>query len=62
LIFCDNGVLRVCVNDRDNNRSVFFTADTMDGALMAAENAIATNTADWKTRGSYQKGTPQTPF
>lgn len=62
LIFCDQGVLRVCVNDRDNNRSVFFTGETMESALMAAENALATNTADWRVRGSYTKGQPTTPF
>lgn len=62
LVFCDNGVLRICVNDRDNNRSVFFTSETVEGAFLAAENAISTNTADWKTRTGYGSNTPKTPF
>lgn len=62
LIFCENGVLRMCVNDRDNNRSVFFTSETVEGVLLSAENALATRTADWKTRSGYGQGNPKTPF
>jgi len=62
LIFCENGVLRLCVNDRDNNRSVFFTSETVEGGLLAAENAIATNTAEWRIKQGYNRQTPQTPF
>lgn len=62
LIFCDTGVLRVCLNDRDNNRSVFFTGETMEAALLSAENALATNTVEWRSRSGYAKGTPTTPF
>lgn len=62
LVFCESGVLRVCVNDRDNQRSVFFTGETVEAALMAAESAIATNTAEWKTRGTYGGSQGKTPF
>jgi len=62
LIFCEQGVLRLCVNDRDNNRSVFFTGETIEAALLSAENAIATNTAEWKSRQGYTRNAPQTPF
>jgi len=62
LIFCENGVLRMCVNDRDNNRSVFFTAATVEEAFMKAEDAIATNTAEWKARQGYARREDKPPF
>lgn len=62
LIFCESGVLRLCVNDRDNNRSVFFTASTVEEALMKAEDALATHTANWKARQGYAQQTNRTPF
>jgi hypothetical protein len=62
LIFCENGILRMCVNDRDNNRSVFFTSECVEGLLMAAENALCSQTADWRTRGNYGNNQPKTPF
>ena len=62
LVFCESSVLRVCVNDRDNNRSVFFTGESLEVALMAAENALSTNTAEWRLRQGYARQTPTTPF
>jgi len=62
LIFCESGVLRVCVNDRDNNRSVFFTSECIESALLAAENALSTNTAEWRIKQGYNRQSPQTPF
>jgi len=62
LIFCENGVLRMCLNDRDNNRSVFFTNETVEGCLMSAENALCSNTVEWRQRNGYQNGRQSTPF
>ena len=62
LIFVENGVLRCCVNDRDNNRSVFFTCEEVAGLFMAAENALCSGSADWRTRGGYQNNREKTPF
>jgi len=62
LIFIENGVLRLCLNDRDNNRSVFFTGETVEACLISAENAILAGTADWRTKSSYRNGDQKTPF
>lgn len=62
LIFCENGILRLCLNDRDNNRSVFFTSETVEGCLICAENALCSNGVEWRTRNSYNRGGQSTPF
>lgn len=62
LIFCENSILRLCLNDRDNNRSVFFTGETMEAALISLENALATGTVDWRMRGRNGGSGGQTPF
>lgn len=62
LIFCDSSVLRVCLNDRDNNRSVFFTGETVEVALTAAENALAENSVEWRSRGQFNNPAMKTPF
>jgi len=62
LLFCDQGVLRVCLNDRDNNRSVFFTSESIEGALLSMENALATNTVEWRSRGQNGYQNVKTPF
>lgn len=62
LVFCDQQVLRVCLNDRDNNRSVFFTGETLEAALLAMENALASNTVEWRTRGQQGFNNTKTPF
>lgn len=54
LIFTDSGSLKLCFNDRDNNRQFFHTAATMELLLTEAEVKLATDTADWKTKtGRY---------
>jgi len=53
LVFFELGVLRLCLNDRDNNRSVFFTGETMEAGLVSLENALAENRVDWRQRGAY---------
>jgi len=62
LIFCDNGVLRVCLNDRDNNRSAFLTGETVEGTLLALEDQLATQTVEWKMKAGYNQSSVKTPF
>ena len=62
LVFCDNSVLRLCLNDRDNNRSVFVTGETLDDALNSLELGLASGRLDWRKRGSHSNGHPATPF
>lgn len=62
LIFCDTGILRVCLNDRDNNRSVFFTGETVEAALTSMENALAEGTVEWRSRSQSGYNNVKTPF
>lgn len=62
LVFVDNGVLKICLNDRDNCRSAFFTAVDLMGCLMAAERALADGTADWRRRNGSPSNRPDVPF
>jgi len=57
LIFCENGVLRLCLNDRDNSRSAFFTAETISDVFHAVEDALAANRVDWRMKNNMR-----TPF
>jgi len=50
LIFVDNGVLKLCLNDRDNGRSAFFTATDLMSAIHAMESALRENTVDWRSK------------
>lgn len=62
LIFSDNGVLRFCLNDRDNNRSAFFTDSTFEWILEKVEQSVAMGTVEWKTKGQYNSNGMKTPF
>lgn len=60
-VFSDNGALKVVLNDRDNNRSAFFSAKRFNEALESMETALREETVDWKSR-SHTKPAGQTPF
>jgi len=55
LFFVEGGRLRVCLNDRDCNRSCFLTVASMDDALEALENGLFEDTLTWRYR---QQGSP----
>lgn len=57
LIFVENGILRFCLNDRDNSRSAFFTAETFSDALAAIDAALLSNRVEWR-----MKNRTSTPF
>lgn len=59
LIFVDGGSLKLCFNDRDNNRQFFHTAPTMELLLTETEVKLETDTADWKSKSGRQ--TPDSP-
>ena len=62
MLFVDNGVLKLCINDRDNQRSAFFTGTTLSAALVACENALSGETADWRSKSSRNGSNGYTPF
>lgn len=62
LFFLENGVMKCCVNDRDNNRSAFFTATTFNDLLLHMETRLSEETADWKIKGNKPSNPGYTPF
>jgi len=62
LIFSDAGVLRMVLNDRDNNRSAFFTNTTFESCLALIETKLALDQVEWKTKGSFNNANIKTPF
>jgi len=62
LFFLDQGTLKCCVSDRENQRVCFITAGTMEELWNAVESALAQDTADWRMKGSRQSPGQQTPF
>lgn len=62
LIFVDNGVLKLCINDRDNNRSAFVDCATFAGLLHALEDGLASGSLDWRSKGQYSGNKDKPPF
>lgn len=62
LIFVDSGVLKICINDRDNNRSAFVSKGTVEETLMAMESALLEESIEWRARQTYNKGSGGVPY
>jgi len=62
LIFLESNVLRVCLNDRDNNRSVFVTGETVESALMSLENGLLSDRLEWRTKNWGSKSQDRPTF
>lgn len=50
LFFLDQGSLKVCLSDRQGSRSLFRSANSIEGCLDALEQALSDGTADWKAK------------
>lgn len=48
LFFREDGQWKLCVSDRDTERVLFRTGDTIEESLDAAEKALASPRADWR--------------
>jgi len=62
LIFVEEGCLKLCINDRDNNRSCFVSAPTLSALLAALEDGLAQETLEWRTRRTHPGQPGYTPF
>ena len=61
-IFNDGEALKLVINDRDNNRSAFFNVATLDALFTAAEAALKTGKAEWRSRAGRQLGGQQPTY
>lgn len=47
-LFIEDGSVKLALNDRDLSRSLYVTADSLDEALGALEEALKDDSADWR--------------
>jgi hypothetical protein len=50
LIFCEDGLWKACISDRDNDRVLFRACGTLDGLWEALEGALESPAPDWRAR------------
>jgi hypothetical protein len=54
LLFVEAGRLKGCLNDRDMARSVFVSAESLEGLLDAMETGLADETLEWRAKPAPQ--------
>lgn len=54
LVFVEDGVVKVCLNDRENGRSAWASGKTLRSALESLNAAVGSDCAEWK--GSRASG------
>lgn len=54
-IFCEGGILKGSLADRDQKRSVYVSAGSVEGVIHALEKALASGAVDWRAWGSKTK-------
>ena len=55
LLFQEEGVWKVCLNDRQNDRSMWAAGSTVSAAFDALEVLVATGTGVWRKSGQSGK-------
>ena len=48
LLFCEDGLLKGCLSDRDSDRVVFKQGDTLFDVLSSMERGLDEDTIDWR--------------
>jgi len=62
LIFNDGGCLKLCLSDRDNNRSVFVTATCFDDAMVRLEQGLREDDLEWRVKPQSSRQGNRPPF
>lgn len=47
-VFIEEGRVKVCLNDREFERSLYASGDTLAGVLAALEKALAADACEWR--------------
>ena len=61
-IFNQWGVLKCCVNDRDLDRSAFFTGETVESLLASVDKGLEEDSCDWRKKPGTAKSSGQPPY
>jgi len=62
LIFVDQGVLKLCLSDREVGRSCFVTGKTFEEALRKLDEGLKDDTVDWRTKRQQNVTAYKPPF
>jgi len=62
MIFCENESLKICLNDRDNGRSVFVCGANICEALQSLEDGLCGDSLEWRIKGAKPNSQGWTPF
>lgn len=54
-VFLEGGMVKVALNDKDGQRSLYSSSETLQGALDAIEGHLASDTGDWRAWNSRTK-------
>jgi hypothetical protein len=57
MLFCDSGVIKACLNDRDQGLTAWASGCSWRACLLALEAGLANDTLDWRAPPS--KGKPR---
>lgn len=55
LIFCEDGLWKACVNDRENDETAFWSAPSYEELLTAVESDLAVGQGEWRHRSKPGK-------
>lgn len=61
-MYFDGSSMVLVVNDRDNERSAFFSESTFTGLLDCVEKALSEDTAEWRSRRRSTGDPNKIPF
>lgn len=61
-VFVDQGAMTVCLNDRSNNRSLFANEPALFACFASLEEALASDTAEWKNRRASSPSSDKIPW
>lgn len=55
-MFVEQGMVKVCLSDRANDRSAWSSGETLEEAVLSLEGALAADRTDWRKRPSSARG------
>jgi len=55
-VFCEDGLFKVCLNDRDAQRSAWVASETFQGALVALEAGLVEDSHQWRQARPQSRG------
>ena len=55
LIFAEEGRLKGCLNDREEERSTWAVSDSFEGILACLDGRLRDGTAEWRKSGGFTR-------